>query len=66
MGRCFWCEGTGKFKKPRNEEKYSELFDMYDSPGTLTHGECRERALKKVGYDLVKCDHCNGTGITNE
>lgn len=63
MGTCFWCEGTGKFKKPRDEEKYSEIFDRYDAPGTLSMGECRKRALEEVGYDLVKCKHCNGTGI---
>ena len=66
MGKCFWCEGTGKFKKPRAEKKYSELFDRYDAPGTLTMGECRKRALKEVGYDLVKCEHCNGTGIQKD
>ena len=63
---CFWCEGTGKFKKPRDEEKYSEIFDRYDAPGTLSMGECRKRALEEVGYDLVKCKHCNGTGIQKD
>ena len=66
MGKCFWCEGTGKFKKPRDEKEYSELFDKYDAPGTLSMGECRERALKKVGYDLIKCERCNGTGIQKD
>lgn len=66
MARCFWCEGTGKFKQPRDEEKYSELFDMYDAPGTLTHGQCRERALKKIGYYLIECPHCHGTGIIED
>lgn len=64
MARCFWCDGTGKFKQPRNEEKYNQLFDMYDAPGVLTMGECREKALEEVGYDLIKCTHCNGTGQT--
>ena len=62
MARCYWCDGTGQFKKPRDEEKYSELFDRFDSPGTLTMEECRHRALKKVGYDIIKCPHCDGRG----
>lgn len=66
MGECFWCEGTGEFKKPKDEEKYSRLFDMYDASGTLPMEECRKRALKEVGYDLIKCEYCNGTGIRND
>lgn len=66
MGKCFWCEGTGKLKKPRDEKKYSELFDKYDAYGTLSMGECRAKALKEVGYDLIECEHCNGTGIQND
>ena len=66
MSKCFWCDGTGKFKKPRDKEKFDQLFDYYDSPGTLSLGECRERALEKTGFDLVKCEHCNGTGIQKD
>lgn len=25
-----------------------------------------ERALEEVGYDLIKCEHCNGTGIQKD
>ena len=66
MSKCFWCDGTGKFKKPRDKEKFDQLFDYYDSPGPLSMGECRERALEKTGFDLVKCEHCNGTGIQKD
>lgn len=66
MSKCFWCDGTGKFKKPRDKEKFDQLFDYYDSPRTLSMGECRERALEKTGFDLVKCEHCNGTGIQKD
>lgn len=62
MAKCFWCEGTGKYKKPNKEEKYNQLFDMYDAPGVLTMRECRERALKEVGYELIRCPYCHGTG----
>nr|DAG37504.1 MAG TPA: transposase-like protein [Caudoviricetes sp.] len=42
------------------------IFDQYDSPGTMTMGECREKALEEVGYDLITCEHCNGTGIQKD
>ena len=44
MAKCYWCEGTGKFKKPIDEEKYNQLFDTYDAPGVLTMGEFREKS----------------------
>lgn len=63
MEKCSYCKGTGKLEKPRDEKKFSELFDKYDATGTLTMGECRQKALKEVGCDLIECEHCNGTGI---
>jgi hypothetical protein len=63
---AFGVKEPGNSKKPRDEEKYSEIFDRYDAPGTLSMGECRKRALEEVGYDLVKCKHCNGTGIQKD
>lgn len=66
MAKCFWCDGTGKFKQPRDQKKYDMIFDHYDSPGTMTMGECREKALEEVGYDLITCEHCNGTGIQKD
>ena len=62
MEKCSWCEGTGKFKQPKDVKQYEEIFDKYDAPGTLTMGECREKALDEVGYYLVECPKCKGTG----
>lgn len=55
------CEG-GKTKK----FLFSYIPERDDAPGTLSMGECRKRALEEVGYDLVKCKHCNGTGIQKD
>lgn len=60
---CAWCDGTGKFLKPRDEKKYDEAFDKYDDQGCFTHKQCRDMALKEVGYDEIKCPECNGTGM---
>lgn len=59
---CAWCDGTGKFLKPRNENKFDEAFDKYDSQGCFTHGQCRKMVLEEVGYDEIECPKCNGTG----
>ena len=60
--RCFYCESTGKFKKPLDEAKYEEVFDKYDAMGSFSMGDCRKKALDEVGYELVVCPKCNGTG----
>ncbi|MBO5484328.1 MAG: hypothetical protein J5979_03845 [Lachnospiraceae bacterium] len=62
MEKCSWCDGIGKFKQPNDEEKYSDAFDKYDAQGIFNMEECRAKALKEVGYTLVKCSHCNGIG----
>ena len=62
MGKCIWCEGTGKFEKPGDEEKYEELFDKFEDSGALSTLESMKRALKKVGYDVIECQYCKGTG----
>lgn len=62
MGKCFSCDGTGKKKVPSNEKAFDEAFEYFDSMGSLTLGECRDKALERVGYTLEKCDKCNGTG----
>lgn len=56
---CFYCNGTGKFKKPLNEEEYEKRFDYYDSKADfISMGQSRERALADVGYTLIDCPYC--------
>lgn len=54
-----FCDGTGKYKKPNNEEEYDRVFDIYDSKsGFLSMGEIREKALNDVGYTEIDCPYC--------
>lgn len=62
MTECFMCDGTGVYKCPKNQKEYEEIFDRYDAQGNLDMRECREKALYEVGYDLVECPACKGTG----
>lgn len=62
--KCFYCDGTGKFKEPNDAGEYEKRFDYYDSKSyPLTMGEARDRALEDVGYSLIECPHCSGTGV---
>lgn len=56
---CLKCDDTGIFKRPLNVEKYEEEFDRLDAHGTLTMGECRDKALKYVGYEKIPCSDCS-------
>ena len=61
--KCSYCDGTGKYKKPNNEEEYSRKFDWYsDKAYFISMGEAREKALADVGYTLIDCPNCGGTG----
>jgi hypothetical protein len=62
MAKCFQCDGIGQYKEPRNRKEFEDLLDKYDHVGTLDPITCRERALKKVGYSLIVCPSCKGTG----
>lgn len=64
--KCSYCEGTGKFKKPNNDEEYSRRFDYYaDKAYFISMGEAREKALDDVGYTLIDCPYCKA-GETKE
>ncbi len=65
--KCFYCEGTGKYKKPNDEEKFDKLFDLYaDKAYFISMGEAREKALAEVGYTEIVCPNCGGSGIEPE
>lgn len=64
--KCFWCDGTGKEKIPKNEEKFDVEFDRLEAMGQFSLNECREKALKFAGYEERICSHCNGTGKSTE
>ncbi len=62
--KCFLCDGTGKYKKPNDEEKYNWRFDVYAE--FLSNGEARERALQEAGYTVIECPNCGGSGVEPE
>lgn len=63
MNKCYFCDGTGKWKKPNNEEEFDRLIDIEMDKGYFVNGHmAREKAYIKVGFTIEKCPICNGTG----
>lgn len=60
--RCFYCDGTGKYEEPINEDMFDDFYEKYDSMGCFSAEQCREKALDKSGRKLIICPKCNGTG----
>lgn len=60
MSYCIFCDNTGKYLKPDDEELYDKAFDRYDDMGIFNLDETRKKALKEVGYTVViPCPHCH-------
>lgn len=62
--KCVHCNGTGKFKKPNDEQKFNDLVECeVDKAYYVNYAMAEERAYQKVGFTWERCPHCNGTGI---
>lgn len=60
MSKCFYCDGTGKYKKPNNEKEFDRLFDYYDAKANFDSlGDIRNKALNAVGYTEIDCPYCS-------
>lgn len=56
---CSYCNGTGKFKMPNDENAFDKRFDHYADMGHFNMGEAREKALNEIGYTLIDCPNCS-------
>lgn len=57
--KCTFCEGTGKYRKPKNQEKFDELVDIeMDKAYMVNYAMAEEKAYDIVGYDIVDCPFC--------
>lgn len=59
MIKCIYCNDTGKFKKPSNEEAFDKEFDKLYDGGQFNASEARVKALNKTGYTIIDCPYCN-------
>lgn len=63
--KCWYCEGTGKIKKPNvSEDVFDDFVDREMDKGYFVNGYmAMEKAYKEFGYTEKECPHCKGTGI---
>ena len=58
--KCYYCNDTGKYKKPNNQEKFDEIIDYETEKSDFVNYEMAEkRAYKEVGYTLIDCPYCS-------
>ena len=56
---CVHCRDTGKYKKPKDKEKFDRLVDTeMDKAYMVNYAMAEEKAYKEVGYDLIDCPYC--------
>jgi hypothetical protein len=55
---CFYCNGTGKYNKPLDEEYYSEYFDKFYDSGLLGGKTDDDMSLTEAGYEEIACPYC--------
>lgn len=57
---CNKCGNRGyiRIPIPADAEKFDELFDKFDFPGTLSDEQCRDKALDQCRCDKFYCPDC--------
>ena len=61
--KCRYCNGTGKYKKPNNQERFDKLINCEMEKGYFVNYKmAEEKAYKEVGYTLIDCPYCEKDG----
>ncbi len=63
--KCRHCNGTGKYKKPNDQEKFDRLVDIeMEKAYYVNYAMAEEKAYKDVGYTINDCPYCNSAAAT--
>lgn len=63
--KCRHCNGTGKYKKPNDQEKFDRLVDIeMEKAYYVNYAMAEEKAYKDVGYTIIDCPYCNSAAAT--
>ena len=58
--KCPYCKGTGKYKKPNNEEEFEKLVDReLDKPYYVNRIIAENRIFQIVDYTVIDCPYCD-------
>ena len=59
MIKCEYCNGTGIYRKPNDQEKFDEMVDIEMDKGyQVNYIMAAEKVYKMVGYTEVECPYC--------
>ena len=59
--KCIHCKDTGKYKLPKDQERFDRLVDIEMDKAYFVNYEIAEKeAYKKVGYTIIDCPYCQG------
>ena len=57
--KCMYCNDTGKYKMPKDKEKFDKIVDTEMEKGDfISYDIAEKKAYKKIGYDLIDCPFC--------
>ena len=57
---CQYCNGTGKYKKPNDKEKFDSFVELeMDKAYFVSYEMAIKKAYDKIGYEEIDCPHCS-------
>lgn len=57
---CEFCNDTGKYKKPKNQERFDSLVDAELQKGYFVSPDmAMKKAYDKVGFTWEQCPYCS-------
>ena len=57
--KCNYCNGTGKYKEPKDKELFDKLVDNeMEKAYFVNYAMAEEKAYKEVGYTIIDCPYC--------
>lgn len=58
--KCTYCNGTKKYKKPNDKERFEKIIDNEMDKGYfVNYLIAEEKAYKEVGFTLIDCPYCS-------
>lgn len=57
--KCTYCNGTKKYKKPNDQERFEKIIDNEMDKGYfVNYLIAEEKAYKEVGFTIIDCPYC--------
>ena len=58
--KCRYCKDTGKYRQPKDVERFERLIDVeMEKAYHVNYEIAEEKAYKTVGYTDIDCPYCS-------